>query len=82
MKETTTPPMYVFDHFCVDCGVGIDPHQAKISEQKTFKSRALGDSRNRDGFTLCRRCLDRETRSARVREKKAQRCSDALLQNV
>lgn len=75
----STPTPYQADHFCVDCGVGIAPHQAEISKQQTFKSRALGDSRNRDGFTLCRSCLDKETRPARVREKKARRCSEALL---
>jgi len=79
MKEITTPPMYASDHFCVDCGAGISPHQAQLSEQATHLSRALGDSRNREGFTLCGRCLDRETRPARVREKKARRMSDGLI---
>ena len=65
MKEDT-PTCYVADHFCVDCGVGISPHQAQTSKRQTFKSRALGDSRNRKGFTLCRSCLDRETRPSRA----------------
>lgn len=64
MKET--PTQYQADHFCVDCGKGISPHQAEISKQRTFKSRALGDSHNREGFTLCRNHLDKETRDSRT----------------
>jgi len=65
MKEDT-PQQYQADHFCVDCGKGIDPFQAEVSEYRTHKSRALGDSRNREGFTLCRKCLDKETRDSRA----------------
>jgi len=61
-----TPTCYVADHFCVDCGKGISPHQAQTSKRQTHLSRALGDSRNREGFTLCRACLDRETRPSRA----------------
>jgi len=62
--KADTPSQYQADHFCVDCGKPISPHQASVSKRQTFKSRALGDSTNRDGFTLCRQHLDRETREA------------------
>jgi len=60
--RSETPTQYQAEHFCVDCGKGIDPYQARIAKQATHLSRALGDSRNRDGFTLCRSCLDKEQR--------------------
>lgn len=50
------------DHYCVDCGRGVSPHQANLSREQTQLSRALGDSRNREGFVLCRKHLDKETR--------------------
>jgi len=61
-----TPTMYQADDCCVDCGKGVSPHQADTSRQRTFMSRALGDSRNRDGFVLCRNCLDKEIRDSRA----------------
>lgn len=66
MKENTTPRQYRADDCCIDCGKGVSPHQADLARRQTFKSRALGDSRNRDGFVLCRACLDKETRPSRA----------------
>ena len=60
--KVETPACYQADDCCTDCGAGVSPHQADISRTMTFKSRALGDSRNRDGFVLCRSCLDKEER--------------------
>jgi len=62
MMKSETPACYQANDTCVDCGKGVSPVQAQSSKQQTFMSRALGDSKNRDGFVLCRRCLDRETR--------------------
>jgi hypothetical protein len=57
-----TPTVYKADNACVDCGKGVSPAQAGISRQETHLSRAFGDSRNREGFVLCRSCLDKERR--------------------
>ena len=77
--EATTPACYKANDCCVDCGKGVSPTQAQGARQLTYLSRALGDSRNRKGFVLCGRCLDRETREVQVRDKKTRRCSEALL---
>ena len=58
--RSKTPNRYTADDCCVDCGKGVSPYQASTAQEQTFKSRALGDSRNRDGFVLCRQCLDKE----------------------
>jgi len=61
-----TPSRYRADDCCIDCGKGVSPHQADLARRQTHLSRAFGDSRNRDGFVLCRSCLDRETRPSRA----------------
>ena len=64
--EGSTPALYQAADCCVDCGVGVSPYQADLARRQTQLSRAFGDSRNRDGFVLCRRCLDRETTEAQT----------------
>jgi len=64
--EAETPSCYSAVDYCIDCGKGVSPHQAQLAKQKTQLSRAFGDSRNRDGFVLCRQCLDRETSEAQT----------------
>lgn len=59
--EEVVDPRAPADDCCVDCGAGVSPHQAELSRRKTQLSRAFGDSRNRDGFVLCRKHLDQET---------------------
>jgi hypothetical protein len=76
--KRNTPKAYTADDCCVDCGKGVDPHQAETARRSTFKSRALGHSRNREGFVLCRRCLDRETREARTVRAKVWEHANAL----
>jgi hypothetical protein len=58
--RSETPTQYMADDCCVDCGAGVSPHQAEIARRRTQLSRAFGDSRNREGFVLCRKCLDAE----------------------
>ena len=64
MKET--PTQCQADDCCMDCGKGISPHQADNSKQRSVKSRDLCDSHNREGVTLCRNHLDKETRDSRT----------------
>jgi len=63
MKEDT-PSRYRADHYCIDCGKGVSPHQSDLSRRKTQLSRAFGDSHNRDGYVLCRKHLDAEMTEA------------------
>jgi len=69
MEEVIVNPSNPCDDYCVDCGKGVSPYQARVSQTETYQSRALGDSRNRDGFVLCRKCLDQEAGPAYIDQR-------------